>query len=139
VGAIQDRAAVGIGVALNSILDPASGKPAGKPFGVRVLGTYADQGGLNIEFRSDLATVECGPAHIAMPYDIENTGGQLQVKVRNPAGTFALSMKSDGTMQGSGTVNVTGRVIAGSSGDNITYTPKNASCQLEVLTLQGRN
>jgi len=71
-----------------------------------------------------------------MPYDVENAGGALKLKIRNPVGPFVLLMKSDGSLAGSGTVNVAGRVVTGSNGDNITYAPRNASCLAGTLALK---
>ena len=109
-------------------------KAAGLPMGLRLLGTYAGQSGLSIEFRTDLATVDCGQAHVAMPYQMENAGGQLTVKVANPAGPFSLQLRPDKTLEGSGKVDVAGRVVSGATDDKILYASRNASCAVGTLS-----
>lgn len=69
-----------------------------------------------------------------MPYEIENASGQIQVKIRNPTGPFMILLRPDENFEGSGTVNLAGRVITGSRGDEIVYAPRNASCPVGTLT-----
>jgi hypothetical protein len=133
VGVLPGTPQKGLVAGLSEILDPSAPKSAGKPFGVRMAGTYAGAGGLNIEFRSDSATVECGEAHVAMGYEVENVSGQVQVKFKNPAGPFMILLRPDGSLEGSGTVKVAGRVVTGSRGDEILCAPRNASCALGTL------
>ncbi len=134
IGTIQGRPPVGLVAGLSALLDPSAAKAPPKPFGLRMAGTYAGPGGLSIEFRLDSATVECGEAHVAMAYDVENGDGPLKLKMKNPAGPFVVMLRPDGNMEGSGTVNLAGRVITGSRGDDIVYAARNASCPLGTLT-----
>jgi hypothetical protein len=133
VGILPGTPSVKLSAALVELLDSSQKAPA-QPMGLRMSGTYAGQGGLSIEFRGDSATVECGPAHVAMPYTVEIAGGQVVVKVLNRSTPFTLQMQSDKTLSGSGTIDVAGRVVTGSRGDEILYAPKNARCTLGSLT-----
>jgi hypothetical protein len=133
IGVIQGKPPVGLVAGLSAIVDPSTAKAPPKPYGLRLAGTYAGPGGLSIEFRIDSATVECGEAHVAMPYNLENTANGIQVGLKNPTGPFTLSLRPDGNFDGSGTVNLAGRVITGSRGDDIVYAPRNASCPVGTL------
>ncbi|MEQ1353462.1 MAG: hypothetical protein ABLT11_05555 [Candidatus Acidiferrum sp.] len=133
VGVLPGTPQKGLVAGLSEILDPSAPKSAGKPFGVRMAGNYAGAGGLNIEFRSDSATVECGEAHVAMGYEVENVSGQVQVTINNPTGSFTILLRPDGNLEGSGTVMVAGRVVTGSQGDQIAYAPRKASCAVGML------
>jgi hypothetical protein len=61
-------------------------------------GTYAAQGGLSIEFRSDTATVECGEAHVAEGYTVQNVGGQPLITLQNGSTPFTAQLQPDGTL-----------------------------------------
>src|SRR5262249_5163134 len=82
---------------------------------------YASQSGLRIEFREDLATVECGEAHVAEAYVMQDAGGQISVKIQNGATPFTLSLQPNGTRVGSGSIGVAGRVVTGSTENALTY------------------
>jgi len=133
IGIIPGKPPVGLVAGLSALLDPSAAKAPPKPFGLRMAGTYAAASGMRIEFRIDSATVECGEAHVAMPYDVENADGPLKLKMKNPAGAFVVMLRSDGNIEGSGTVNLAGRVITGSRGDEIVYAARNASCPVGTL------
>jgi hypothetical protein len=96
-------------------------------------GIYAAKGGLSIEFRDDTATVECGEAHVAEAYTVQFAGGQTRITLQNAGGPFTIQLQPNGTLAGSGTVNVAGRVVTGSRGNDITYAPRNASCAIGTL------
>ena len=61
-------------------------------------------------------------------------GGQLLVKFHNDAGPLALVLQPNGTLTGSGTVDVAGRKMYRSATGDIAYTPQNARCTLGTLT-----
>jgi hypothetical protein len=121
-----------MGNLVGNALDP-SGKRPPAPVGLRMHGTYAAQGGLKIEFRSDTATVECGEAHVAEAYAVQSSGAQTQITVQNAGMPFTLQLQQNGTLLGAGMVNVTGRVASGSRGDEILYTPRSARCAIGAL------
>jgi hypothetical protein len=125
---------VKISAALTQLLGTGASKTANTSPGLRLTGTYAGATGLKIEFRDDSATVECGEAHVSEAYQVMDAGGEITVKIQNGATPFALSLQPNGTLAGSGVVNVAGRVVTGSRGDEILYAPRNARCAIETLT-----
>jgi hypothetical protein len=133
VGILPGTPSAKLSKVMMELLDPSQKAPA-QPMGLRMKGTYVGQGGLSIEFRSDSATVECAPAHVAMAYEVVDVSGQVTIKVQNRATPFTLLLRRDGTLQGSGIVDVLGRVITGSRGDEIVYAPTNARCTIGSLT-----
>ena len=135
VGILQGRSRFGgVGEALTQIVDPSAKKKGPVPPGLRLAGMYSGQDALRIEFREDSATVECGEAHVADAYVVQENAGQISVRIQNGGTPFALSLQPNGTLVGSGTIDVAGRVVTGSRGDAITYAPRNARCAIGTLT-----
>jgi hypothetical protein len=90
---------VTLSAGLSSLLNPSSGKQAPpQPMGLRMHGTYAAQGGLSIEFRSDTATVECGEAHVAETYAVQSAGRETLITIQNGGVPFVLQLQSNGTL-----------------------------------------
>jgi hypothetical protein len=108
------------------------GQPA--PPGLRLAGMYASQTGPRIEFREDSATVECGEAHVAEPYVVQDANGQISIRIQNGAAPFALSLQPNGTLVGSGAIDVAGRVVTGSTANALTYASRAARCSIGTLT-----
>ena len=104
------------------------------PVGLRMYGRYESKGGVNIDFEGDLATLECGRAHDAAPYSVENAAGRITIHVKNEAGPLSLSLQPDGTLSGSGNVDVAGKVLTGTQGDHMTYAHVSGRCNLGILT-----
>jgi hypothetical protein len=102
--------------------------------GLRLSGTYAGPGALRIEFRADSATLECGEAHVAAAYAVRDSGGQVSIAVHNSSARFVLALRSDGTLTGSGAVQVNGRIATGKNGTEIVYVPRTATCTLGTLS-----
>jgi hypothetical protein len=109
-----------------------SGKGLAAP-GVRMSGQYASQSGLTLEFRDNGVIVDCGEAHVAKPYTVEPGATQAVIAVKNDPAPFTLALQSDGTLTGSGSVDVRGRVVSGSTANGIAFAPRNARCALGVL------
>jgi hypothetical protein len=128
----------GAGGGVSDLLTQAFGtqpsKVARPSPGLRLAGTYAGPSGLRIEFREDSATVECGQAHVAEAYAVQDSGGQISVKIQNGATPFTLSLQPNGTLIGSGSIDVAGRVVTGSTENAITYAPRSAHCAIGTLT-----
>jgi hypothetical protein len=95
-------------------------------------GKYGNQS-LNIDFEGDLATLECGRAHAAEPYTVENAAGHITIRVQNEAGPFSLVLQPDGTLAGAGSINVSGKVLTGHNGDQMTYAPVSGQCAIGSL------
>ena len=125
---------VKMSTAINQLTGSAPSKGDNIPVGLRMYGRYESQGGLNIDFEGDLATLECGRARNAEPYVVENAAGHITVHVKNDAGPFSLALQPDGTLGGSGNVDVVGKVLTGTQGDHVTYTPVSGRCTLGTLT-----
>jgi hypothetical protein len=104
------------------------------PTGLRVMGSYVSQGGLGLEFSVDSVILDCGAAHVKQPYTVENAATQILITVKNGSSPFTVGLQPNGTFVGSGTTDVAGRVVTGSSGNAITYAPSNARCSIGALT-----
>ena len=108
------------------------------PVGLRMYGTYGSQSGLTIGFEGDLATIECGRAHAAEPYVVENAAGHITIQVRNEAGAFSLALQPDGTLVGTGNIEVAGKILTGTRGDQMTYAPVSGRCALGTLSAKAQ-
>jgi hypothetical protein len=121
--------------ALNGQPDPASqfSGTTEAPAGPRMGGTYAS-GGLQVEFRATAAVLDCGQAHVMRPYDVQNTVDRIVVTVRNGSVPLTLTFRPDGMLAGSGTVDVTGRLVTGVNGADVTFAPRTERCTVGTLT-----
>ena len=123
---------------MSTAINQLTGSPAHKgdniPVGLRMFGKYASKDGLNIDFEGDLATLECGRAHSAEPYLVENNAGHITIQVKNAAGPFSLTLQPDGTLSGAGSIDVAGRILTGTNGDQMTYATVSGHCAVETLT-----
>ncbi len=119
--------------AINQLTGSSAHKGDTIPVGLRMVGRYESKGGLNIDFESDLATLECGRARSAEPYVVENNPGRIAIQVKNAAGPFTLVLQPDGTLSGSGSIDVAGRILTGTNRDQMTYVPVSGRCTLGTL------
>jgi len=138
-GCPQCQKAMGEQQAITRLLAMALTSEAPVPAGLRLAGMYAGQSGLRIEFREDSATVECGEAHVAEPYVVQDANAQVSVRIQNGAAPFVLSLQPNGTLVGSGTIDVAGRVVTGSTENALTYASRSARCVIGTLTAKNRN
>lgn len=76
--------------------------------GPRMAGQYSGQGGLRLEFHPTAAVLDCGEAHVLKPYAVENTADRIIVTIRNGSAPLTLTLQPDGTLTGSGAVDVAG-------------------------------
>jgi hypothetical protein len=121
--------------ALTQILGAQGSSASNTKPGLRLAGTYSAPGGLSIEFRDDSATVNCSEAAVAEAYSVSPAGGEFIVKLQNGATPFSLVLKPGGALSGAGSVNVAGRKMIRSTGDDIhNFVPQNASCKVDPLT-----
>lgn len=103
--------------------------------GLRMGGEYSGQGGFSIEFHNDSAVLECGEAVVAQPYTVERKGNQFMVNIQHDARPIVLELLSDGTLAGSGPVQVNGRVLVGRNArDEFVFEPRSASCAVGILS-----
>jgi hypothetical protein len=96
-------------------------------------GTYAGAGGFKVEFRSTAAILDCGQAHVMTPYDVQNTVDRLVVTVRNGKVPLALTLRADGALEGSGTVDVAGRLVTGVTDAGVQFAPHSERCAISTL------
>ena len=105
------------------------------PPGPRVVGRYAGRGGLKIQFDDGVAILDCAQAHAASQYDVALRGNVVTVAVKNGSSPFTLALRPDGSLAGSGTATVNGRLMTGLNGDTPVFAPTSASCTVDVLTV----
>jgi hypothetical protein len=96
-------------------------------------GHYLGQGGLSLEFAVDAVILDCGAAHVKDTYVVENASSQIQIAVKNGASPFTVAVQPNGTLLGSGSIDVAGRVVTGSDANGILFAPRNARCSLGTL------
>ena len=104
------------------------------PAGPRMGGTYAGASGFKVEFQSTAVVLDCGNAHVKRPYGVQNLADRVVITVRNGNVPLALTLGADGTLAGSGMVDVAGRLVTGMNGSNVTFTPHQERCTLGTLT-----
>jgi hypothetical protein len=131
------------GSLVSSLLGVASGQSAEQAFGEsekdlpapgpRVIGQYAGQGGLALDFSAERVVLDCEEAHVARRYSVASTASQVLVSVNNGATPFTLALQPNGTFAGSGNVEVSGRVVTGSTGNGIAFAPRTSRCTVGVL------
>jgi hypothetical protein len=124
--------------ALGTVLDTMAGNGPPKqlmlPPGPRMAGVFASTGGMKIQFNDGSAIVDCAQAHVLVQYDVSMQGGKGVVAVKNGANPFNLTVQPDGTLSGSGTTTVNGKLMTALSGADPVFAPTSASCSLGTLT-----
>jgi hypothetical protein len=115
------------------VLGSKGSKSANTAPGLRLNGTYAAPGGLKIEFRDDSATLECGESFNSEAYELHWEAGGLVVGFKNSTGSLSLVLQPNGTLTGSGDVDVAGRRAIQGAGGGVDYLPRNARCSLGTL------
>ncbi|HEY4379549.1 MAG TPA: hypothetical protein VGN01_04330 [Acidobacteriaceae bacterium] len=104
--------------------------------GLRILGKYFGSSGLILDFDGNSVTLDCGQAHVKAQYTVVNGPASFTVNVQNGGGPFALTVASDNSLRGAGSVTVNGRLVTGMNGDNVTFKPRTESCAVATLTPQ---
>lgn len=135
------------GINVNEVLGSVLGvvnKTATKPppVGFRVHGKYAGEDGFDIEFHPESAVLGCRDAAVAREYSVSTSGNRVVVNIQNGASPIALELRPDGTMAGSGPVQVNGRRLVNVKerieGTLVVrepvFQPLTDSCTLSVLT-----
>jgi hypothetical protein len=142
IGALRSTGPVVSDSLLNTLLAAASGDPSGSklkttPAGPRMSGSYESSGGMKIQFATEGAVLDCGEAHVARPYTVENAASAVRVLIDNGGVPLALTLQPDGTLAGAGTAEVAGRVVSGSTPNGIAFAPRNTRCPVGVLAPHG--
>ena len=118
---------------LTQVLGSKASKSANSTPGLRLNGKYEVPGGLKIEFRDDSATLECGESFNSEAYEVVRQSGEMAVKFQNNTGPLSLVLQPNGTLTGSGSVEVTGRRAIQGNGGGVDYLPRNARCSLGTM------
>jgi len=114
--------------------------PTPKPHviaGFRMTGLYTGPSGLRLEFGNDAVVMDCGQAHAKAPYSVESTATQYVVRVQNSGGPFLLAVEADGTLRGSGSTTVNGRLVTAIKGGSASFAPHSQSCNIGTLSPKG--
>ena len=103
------------------------------PPGPRMAGTFT-AGSLKLDFHPVAVILDCGQAHVARAYSVKNAPDGVLVSVMNDANPFTLMLRADGTLAGSGSADVTGRLLTGQTQNGFTYQPHRETCSIGTLT-----
>jgi hypothetical protein len=107
------------------------------PPGVRFLGNYANSTGMKLEFAEGPVVVDCAQAHVSAAYTISASGGTAAITVQDGAAPFTVVVQPDGSLAGTGTATVNGRLMAGFDADNHpAYSPTSATCSVGKFSAQ---
>ncbi len=119
------------------VLSGSNEKKTPPPAGVRLVGNYKGPGDLQVEFRSDLALIDCSEVQLARPYTIEPAGPNLSVHMNNGGEPLTLTYRPDGHLSGPASIHINGRVVSGTTANGeIAYAARSATCSLSTLTPQ---
>jgi hypothetical protein len=121
---------------LFSAVSGVASKVKTTPAGPRMAGTYQNSGGLKIQFATEGAVLDCGQAHVAAAYTVQNDATALRI-TRKAVSPLTLTLQSDGTLAGPGTTDVAGRVVSGSTPNGIAFAPRHTQCPVGVLAPHG--
>ena len=123
--------------AIGTVLDTMSGNAPQQlmlPPGPRMAGVFASAGGLKIQFNDGSTVLDCSQAHILTQYDVSLQRGRIVVAVKNGTNPFSLNVQPDGSLAGSGTVTVNGKLMTALDDNaNPVFAPTNASCPVDSL------
>ncbi len=115
--------------------DGDSGPPT--PPGLRMNGTYSAASGFSAQFFPESVILGCGPdVARAYPYTVVADGRQAGIKVSAPDHPLTLPIKPNNQLDpGNGPYLVEGRRITGQDANgDYTFAPRNAACNLAVLS-----
>jgi hypothetical protein len=115
--------------------DKSGGNVKTYPPGPRLVGSYEGSGGLKIAFAPEAAILDCREAHIASTYIVRNAADALRVTIDNGGTPITLALQADGSLAGSGTTDITGRLVSGQASEGgVTYRPVRANCPVGTLS-----
>jgi len=104
--------------------------------GLRMAGSYGG-GSFGLTFHRESVTMACGDAEQALPYSIRRSGGKTSLVIEAKPNPISLQVMPDESINGSGNVQVNGRIITGTTDDisnPFTFAPHVASCAMGRLT-----
>ena len=100
--------------------------------GLRMKGSYAS-GSFGLTFHRESVTMACGDSEQALPYSVQHSGNKTMLMIQDKP---AMQLMPDGSLNGSGTVQVNGRIITGTTDDinnPFVFAPHPASCPIGRL------
>jgi hypothetical protein len=106
------------------------------PPGLRMGGKYSGANDFSVTFHLESATVACGNVERALEYSVQRTANQVLLKIQDKTDPITLQLKPDGSLLGTGTVQVNGRTIVGTTDDPnnpYTFAPKTGRCTVGSL------
>lgn len=103
--------------------------------GLRMNGKFVSPTGLILDFEGDAVTLDCGQAHVKAPYTVQNAPNEFRINVNNSGGPFELTVAPDGTLRGSGSTNINGRLYSSiDNNGNVSFRPISATCSVNTFT-----
>src|SRR6266702_33209 len=114
-----------------------AGTPVATIYGLRITGDYAASTGMKLSFNNSFVTLDCGQAHVKVPYAVESTATQFVVHVQNGGGAFLLAVAPDNTLRGSGSTTVNGKLFSAVNGQSVSFTPHSESCNVGAFAPRG--
>ena len=81
--------------------------------GLRMNGSYAG-GSFGLTFHRESVTMACGDSEQALPYSVQQSGNKTMLMIQDKP---TMQLMPDGSLNGSGTVQVNGRIITGTTDD----------------------
>jgi hypothetical protein len=81
--------------------------------GLRMNGSYAG-GSFGLTFHRESVTMACGDSEQALPYSVQHSGNKTMLMIQDKP---TMQLMPDGSLNGSGTVQVKGRIITGTTDD----------------------
>jgi hypothetical protein len=112
--------------------------PVATIYGFRLTGTYASSTGMKLEFDNRNATLDCGQAHVNVPYTVDNAATGFIVHIQNGGGAFLLAVAPDNTLRGSGSTSVIGKLVSAINGDNVSFTPHSETCNVGTFAARSK-
>ncbi len=114
------------------------GDPSSTLYGFRAIGPYAGSNGMLLSFGNGFVTLDCGQAHINVPYTVENTATGFVIHVQNAGGAFLLSTAPDDTLRGTGSTTVNGKLVSSVNGKVVNFTPHSETCNFGTFAPKGQ-
>jgi hypothetical protein len=103
--------------------------------GLRMEGNYAGQDGFDIEFYHKGAVVACRDTVVARHYTVALNNNRILVNIQNEPTPIALELKPDGSLAGSGSVQVSGQMVSGIDRNNkLIYRQASTACNPGILS-----
>ena len=112
--------------------------PTATIYGLRIIGPYASSNGMKLSFDNRYVTLDCGQAHVKVPYTVDNTAAGFVIHVQNSGGAFLLGVAPDNTLRGAGSTTVNGKLVSSVNGKVVSFTPHSESCNVGTFAPKGQ-